>query len=78
MNGALIVNGMAAGFPIFLLWLKLAAAFSRMAKRKGKSVNLALIGAFPLWALFFGIWLMTRPDKDNPTLRDADMEAGDA
>jgi len=78
MNGALIVNAMAAGFPMLLLWLKLGAAFSGMAKRKGKSTSLALIGAFPLWALFFGIWLMTRPDKYTPTREDADTEAGDA
>ncbi len=59
------------GFPLLLLWVKLAAGFSRMAKRKGVSGNAALIGAFPVWAVVFGLWLMCKPEK-QPTANDAD------
>ena len=58
----LIVALASLALPLGLVWLKLAAVFARMAKRKNTSTNMALIGAFPLWALPFGLWLMTRPD----------------
>jgi hypothetical protein len=48
--------------PFALVWLKLAAVFARMAKRKNTNTNWALIGAFPLWALPFGLWLMMQPN----------------
>jgi len=54
------------GFPLLLLWVKLAAGFSKMAKRKGVSGNAALIGAFPVWAIVFGLWLMWQPETQSP------------
>jgi len=65
-----------AGLPLLFLWLGLAAAFIRKAKRKGINPTLALIGAFPVWALFFGIWLISRPNKNDPTAEeDTDEES---
>jgi hypothetical protein len=61
MNGSpLGLAGIA--IPIGLVWLKLGIAFTRMARRKGTNANMALLGAFPLWALLFGLWLMLRPN----------------
>ena len=59
------------GFPLLLLWVKLAAVFAKMAKRKGVSGTAALIGAFPVWAIVFGLWLMWQPEK-QPKAQAAD------
>lgn len=56
----------SVGFPLVLVWVKLGAAFSRIAKRKGVNPKLAIVGAFPLWALFFGVWLMIQSDEARP------------
>lgn len=66
------------GLPFGLVWLKLAAVFARMAKRKNTNANWALIGAFPLWALPFGLWLMTRPDARTAVENDASDDAGES
>ena len=63
--------------PLGLVWLKLAAVFVSMAKRKNKSTNLALIGAFPLFALPFALWLMTRPDARSAAEEDASEDVGE-
>jgi hypothetical protein len=42
-----------------------------MAERKGTSKRLAFIGAFPVWALVFAIWLMTRSDRQSVSSEDA-------
>jgi hypothetical protein len=57
---------LAVGFPLLLLWVKLAAGFAKMARRKGVSGNTALIGAFPVWAIVFGLWLMWQPETQSP------------
>ena len=68
----------ALAFPIGIIWLKLAAVFVRMAKRKHTNTNIALIGAFPLWALPFAVWLMTRPDARSTVEEEASDDSVDA
>lgn len=68
------MNDLGAGLigvavPLGLIWLKLGVAFTRMARRKGTNTKLALIGAFPLWALPFGLWLIMRSESPTPQRR---------
>jgi hypothetical protein len=64
MNGSGVLTTLiGAGFPFLLVWLKLGAVFLQMSKRKGLNTSFAFAGAFPVWALLFGIWLTTRPDR---------------
>lgn len=69
MSSQGVTGLIGAGLPLLLLWLKLAAVFARMAKRKGLSNGLAFFGAFPAWALFFAAWLLFRPDA-HPALSE--------
>jgi hypothetical protein len=61
-----------AGLPVLFLWLSLGGAFIRMARRKGIHATVALIGAFPVWALFFGIWLAIQPNKQSSDFEDGE------
>ena len=71
MSSSVVTNLISAGFPLLLLWIKLGSVFGRMAERKGTSKRLAFIGAFPVWALVFAIWLMTRSDRQTVSSEDA-------
>jgi len=76
------MNGLSAGLvgvavPFGLIWLKLGIAFTRMAQRKSTNTKLALIGAFPLWALPFGVWLFMRSDASIQAEEESSDDAVD-
>lgn len=76
------MNGLGAGLvgvavPVGLIWLKLGIAFTRMAQRKRSNTKFAFIGAFPLWALPFGLWLMMRSDAPTPAEENSSDDAVD-
>jgi hypothetical protein len=49
--------------PLILIGAFVGWLIVVVTKRKGVGSAVAIIGAFPMWAVFFGIWLASKTDK---------------
>jgi hypothetical protein len=49
--------------PLIVLWVVFALVFISIARRKGVRTLGAIAGSFPLWAVWYGIWLASKTDQ---------------
>ena len=50
--------------PIIVLWVIMGAIFLSIARRKGVSTGSVIIGSFPIWGYFYGVWLASLTDTE--------------
>ena len=58
--------------PFLMVWSLLAGIAISIGRKKGISIPVAILGAFPLWVAPFAFWLFKQPDIETGNDRPDD------